>query len=186
MNKRIPRLANDVKMETRHVSVFYGEQAGDRQDIDLDIAEHSGDSAHRAFRLRQEYLPAHSEPHERHHRQGLASRAGGDARWPRYLRPKSVDACRGSSPRRHGLPEIEPLSRSRSSRTSPLACASPVEKDKGAEIDSAGLRVTQSDAALWDEVKDRLAGARPSGLSGGQQQRLCIARCTRRSVPRCS
>ena len=31
-------------------------------------------------------------------------------------------------------------------------------------------------AALWDEVKDRLkAGA--LGLSGGQQQRLCIARC---------
>jgi phosphate transport system ATP-binding protein len=32
------------------------------------------------------------------------------------------------------------------------------------------------DAALWDEVKDRL-GANAYGLSGGQQQRLCIARC---------
>lgn len=30
-------------------------------------------------------------------------------------------------------------------------------------------------AALWDEVKDRL-DARATGLSGGQQQRLCIAR----------
>jgi phosphate transport system ATP-binding protein len=30
-------------------------------------------------------------------------------------------------------------------------------------------------AALWDEVKDRLADA-GAGLSGGQQQRLCIAR----------
>jgi len=30
-------------------------------------------------------------------------------------------------------------------------------------------------AALWDEVKDRLAGP-ATGLSGGQQQRLCIAR----------
>ena len=30
-------------------------------------------------------------------------------------------------------------------------------------------------AALWDEVKDRLAASAPS-LSGGQQQRLCIAR----------
>jgi phosphate transport system ATP-binding protein len=30
-------------------------------------------------------------------------------------------------------------------------------------------------AALWDEVKDRLNGA-GTGLSGGQQQRLCIAR----------
>ncbi len=54
----------------------------------------------------------------------------------------------------------------------------------------AGLRLTGSldrtraddvvekalrDAALWDEVKDRL-GAPGLGLSGGQQQRLCIAR----------
>jgi len=31
------------------------------------------------------------------------------------------------------------------------------------------------DAALWDEVKDRLNDP-ASGLSGGQQQRLCIAR----------
>ena len=30
-------------------------------------------------------------------------------------------------------------------------------------------------AALWDEVKDRLATP-GTGLSGGQQQRLCIAR----------
>jgi phosphate transport system ATP-binding protein len=30
-------------------------------------------------------------------------------------------------------------------------------------------------AALWDEVKDRLDEA-ATGLSGGQQQRLCIAR----------
>jgi phosphate transport system ATP-binding protein len=31
------------------------------------------------------------------------------------------------------------------------------------------------DAALWDEVKDRL-DQNALGLSGGQQQRLCIAR----------
>ena len=31
------------------------------------------------------------------------------------------------------------------------------------------------DAAMWDEVKDKL-GADARGLSGGQQQRLCIAR----------
>jgi len=31
------------------------------------------------------------------------------------------------------------------------------------------------EAALWDEVKDRLNGS-AYGLSGGQQQRLCIAR----------
>ena len=31
-------------------------------------------------------------------------------------------------------------------------------------------------AALWDEVSDRLDD-NALGLSGGQQQRLCIARC---------
>jgi phosphate transport system ATP-binding protein len=32
------------------------------------------------------------------------------------------------------------------------------------------------DAALWEEVKDRLSD-NAYGMSGGQQQRLCIARC---------
>jgi phosphate transport system ATP-binding protein len=44
--------------------------------------------------------------------------------------------------------------------------------------DDLGGRVERAlqQAALWDEVKDRLkAGA--LSLSGGQQQRLCIARC---------
>jgi phosphate transport system ATP-binding protein len=39
----------------------------------------------------------------------------------------------------------------------------------------AAVEKSLRDAALWDEVKDRLnEGA--LGLSGGQQQRLCIAR----------
>jgi phosphate transport system ATP-binding protein len=40
------------------------------------------------------------------------------------------------------------------------------------EIVETALR----DAALWDEVKDRL-DTNAFGMSGGQQQRLCIARC---------
>jgi phosphate transport system ATP-binding protein len=42
------------------------------------------------------------------------------------------------------------------------------------EVDSAVERALQQ-AALWDEVKDRLH-ASALALSGGQQQRLCIAR----------
>jgi phosphate transport system ATP-binding protein len=38
------------------------------------------------------------------------------------------------------------------------------------------VEVALRDAALWDEVKDRLNN-QASALSGGQQQRLCIARC---------
>jgi phosphate transport system ATP-binding protein len=44
-------------------------------------------------------------------------------------------------------------------------------RDKADAVVESALR----QAALWDEVKDRL-NAPGSGLSGGQQQRLCIAR----------
>ena len=40
---------------------------------------------------------------------------------------------------------------------------------------SARVEKALTDAALWDEVKDRLKSS-ALGLSGGQQQRLCIAR----------
>jgi phosphate transport system ATP-binding protein len=43
------------------------------------------------------------------------------------------------------------------------------------DLDGRVERALQ-DAALWDEVKDRLKEGALS-LSGGQQQRLCIARC---------
>lgn len=43
-----------------------------------------------------------------------------------------------------------------------------------AELDDL-VEQALKDAALWDEVRDRLRGS-PLRLSGGQQQRLCIAR----------
>jgi phosphate transport system ATP-binding protein len=45
---------------------------------------------------------------------------------------------------------------------------------RGAELEALVERVLRQ-AALWDEVKDRLDHSATS-LSGGQQQRLCIAR----------
>jgi len=47
----------------------------------------------------------------------------------------------------------------------------------GMHVDNMDKHVEQalSDAALWDEVKDKLQQS-AYGLSGGQQQRLCIAR----------
>lgn len=45
---------------------------------------------------------------------------------------------------------------------------------KKAELDQI-VEKSLKDAALWDEVKDRLHKS-ALGLSGGQQQRLCIAR----------
>ncbi|MGZ5358452.1 MAG: phosphate ABC transporter ATP-binding protein PstB [Solirubrobacterales bacterium] len=45
-------------------------------------------------------------------------------------------------------------------------------------LDNVEERVERAlrDAALWDEVKDRM-DSNAYGMSGGQQQRLCIARC---------
>src|SRR5579884_4182578 len=45
---------------------------------------------------------------------------------------------------------------------------------KGAQLDEL-VEQSLRNAALWDEVKDRLKDP-ATGLSGGQQQRLCIAR----------
>lgn len=45
---------------------------------------------------------------------------------------------------------------------------------KKSELDEI-VETSLRQAALWDEVKDRLKD-RATGLSGGQQQRLCIAR----------
>jgi phosphate transport system ATP-binding protein len=50
----------------------------------------------------------------------------------------------------------------------------PGPKPKRAEVDEVVERALR-EAALWDEVKDRLK-ASATGISGGQQQRLCIAR----------
>jgi len=47
-------------------------------------------------------------------------------------------------------------------------------RSKKSELDETVERAL-TDAALWDEVKDRLHDS-AFGLSGGQQQRLCIAR----------
>jgi hypothetical protein len=74
---------------------------------------------------------------------------------------------------RHGLPEIEPVPevdlRERGLR--PAGEPTRVVALGLEELVERSLR----QAALWDEVKDRLDRS-ALGLSGGQQQRLCIAR----------
>jgi phosphate transport system ATP-binding protein len=52
--------------------------------------------------------------------------------------------------------------------------AQPNTKLSNAQVDEIVERALR-EAALWDEVKDRLK-ASATGISGGQQQRLCIAR----------
>ncbi len=55
-----------------------------------------------------------------------------------------------------------------------LRVSNKVGKLRGGELDEAVERSLRQ-AALWDEVKDRLKKS-AMALSGGQQQRLCVAR----------
>jgi len=76
--------------------------------------------------------------------------------------PKSIRENVAYGPRKHGDVNRGPAAR----------LLGRDEKDAEDELVERTLR----QAALWDEVKDRLAD-NALGLSGGQQQRLCIARC---------
>ncbi len=54
----------------------------------------------------------------------------------------------------------------------------PMDREPTASIKKANLMRSwkiSAQAAIWDEVKDRLKKS-ALGMSGGQQQRLCIAR----------
>ena len=85
----------------------------------------------------------------------------------------TVDVAQSALSGGHGVPESRRRFRCRYSTTSRSDCgwrgASP--RRELAERVEAALR----DAAMWDEVKDKLHED-GRGLSGGQQQRLCIAR----------
>ncbi|MFP4627334.1 MAG: phosphate ABC transporter ATP-binding protein PstB [Natronomonas sp.] len=76
--------------------------------------------------------------------------------------PKSIRANVAYGPRKHG--DIE--------RGLVPRLLGRDDKDEEEEIVEEALR----QAALWEEVNDRLDN-NAVGLSGGQQQRLCIARC---------
>ncbi|WP_049935292.1 phosphate ABC transporter ATP-binding protein PstB [Haloplanus natans] len=76
--------------------------------------------------------------------------------------PKSIRDNISYGPRKHGDIETGLLARMLG------------RDDREAERELVERSLKQ--AALWDEVHDRL-GDNALGLSGGQQQRLCIARC---------
>ena len=100
------------------------------------------------------------------HRAGAARRRG-------HLRPAG-ERHAAPAPHRHGLPAPHAVPdhvhlRQRGGRTPGARPAC-----RGAELDDIVERSLRQ-AALWDEVKDRLH-ASAMALSGGQQQRLCIAR----------
>ena len=76
--------------------------------------------------------------------------------------PKSIRDNVSYGPRKHGDVDTGLLSR--------------LLGDSSEETEDQIVERSLKQAALWDEIKDRLDD-NALGLSGGQQQRLCIARC---------
>ena len=106
---------------SRDLNFYYGAKRA-LEYITLGIQPEPGHRVHRAVGLRQEHVPAHAEPDERHH-PGHAGRGPGPHRRRGHLRPGQRRRSRSGgasawcsrSPTRF---------RSRSSRTWPTACGS--------------------------------------------------------------
>ena len=114
-----------------------------------------------------------AQPHARGRSPARASTA--TSRSTARTSTRRVDVRAGPPPRRHGLPEAEPVPDDVDLRQRRW----PGSADRPAQRPGRGARrAVAAPVALWDEVTDRLHRA-GTGLSGGQQQRLCIARVAR-------
>ena len=132
-----------------------------------------GDRVHRPVGLRQEHVPAHAEPDERHH-PGHARRGPGPHRRRRHLR--AADATSSALRRRVGMvfQKSNPFPKSIFENVAYGLAHQRARRDRAPSC-TARVEESLKAAALWDEVKDRLHES-ALALSGGQQQRLCIAR----------
>ena len=161
--------ARDVVFETRDLSVFYGDFRAVR-DVELDVRQGeitaligpSGcgkSTVLRSFNRMNDLIPTARV-------EGLLAYRGVDLYDPK-VDPVEVR-------RRIGMvfqkPNPFPKSIFDNVAYGPRIAGI---KKKGELNDIVEASLTK--AALWDEVKDRLA-ASATGMSGGQQQRLCIAR----------
>ena len=158
-----------VKISVKDLNFYYGTQMA-LDNINLDIPGQPGDGLYRPFGLRQKHLLALSEPDERNH-SGDPDRRDDPAGRRRIYAPE-VDVV--DVRRRVGMvfQKSNPFPKTIFENVAyGLRINGMKDKRKIAEIVERSLM----DAAIWDEVKDRLHES-AMGLSGGQQQRLCIAR----------
>ena len=159
-----PRLATD------RLTALYGKFAAVKN-VSLTFAN-NGERPDRPVGLRQVHLPPHHQPDARADRAGAGSPGrvlldGEDV----YSRKVSVMRLR----RRVGMVFQRPTPFPTMSIYDNVAAGLRLNgKLPKGELDEVVERALKQ-AALWDEVKDRLK-ASAMALSGGQQQRLCIAR----------
>ena len=159
-----------MKFDVQHLNFYYG-QTQALNDINLTLVDRqitafigpSGcgkSTLLRVFNRMYALYPGH--------------RASGDVRLDGRGYPRTHGRRGGTAlPRRHGVPEADTLShvdlRQRRIRLAPSRRR--ISRSELTDRVEEALR----DAAMWEEVKDKLHED-GRGLSGGQQQRLCIAR----------
>ncbi|KAF1854665.1 hypothetical protein Lal_00007137, partial [Lupinus albus] len=132
--------------------------------------ETARDRLHRPVRLRQVHAAALLQPHERPG--GRLPRRGRDPPRRQQHLPQGRGSGRAAPPRRHGVPEAQPLPQEHLRERRLRPAHQGINKKR--VLDEA-VEWALKGAALWEEVKDRLHES-ALGLSGGQQQRLVIAR----------
>ena len=159
-----------VKMETRDVDIFYGDNHAIK-DVSLDIADRSVTAL-------------------------IGPSGCGKSTYLRALNRMNdtIDSCRvegsilldGEDIYGRGVDAVEVRRRVgmvfQKSNPFPksifdnVAFGLRIGGEKHKDLIAQRVEESLKGAALWDEVKDRLQSS-ALGLSGGQQQRLCIARC---------
>ena len=140
------------------------------RDVTLDVYRERRHGLHRPVRLRQEHVDPLLQPDERPDPGARRSRARSSTTAATSTRD-DVDPVEVR--RRIGMVFQKPNPFPKSIYDN-VAFGPRVLGLKG-DLDERVEQALQQ-AALWDEVKDRLKES-ALGLSGGQQQRLCIARC---------
>ena len=160
-------LPDDTLIDCKIEDLHYGKFKAVR-DIALKIKKGHHHCLYRTLRMRQEHRAAMHQSDERFGARFSFPRAR-DLSWPGHLRP-SVDPV---AVRRHiGMVFQQPNPFAMSIFRN-VAFGLRLNRYKGSVNDKVEQALRQ--AALWDEVKDKLHSS-GLALSGGQQQRLCIAR----------
>ncbi len=157
------------KFEIRNLNLYYGEFHA-LKNIDLDVAEHqitafigpSGCGKSTLLRT----LDRMNDLNEDCRIEGKVLLDGEDI----YSRKTDVDFLRRKVGMVFQKPSPFPMSVYDNVAYGPRTHGIRKKEELNGIVEKA-LR----DAAIWDELKDRLTN-RATGLSGGQQQRLCIAR----------
>ena len=160
----------DNRAAAKDLNLYYGDNHA-LKDISIRDTRQQDNRPDRPLRLRQEHLPQDAQPHERPGARRAAS-TGEVLYNGENIYGKDVDVTRLRKQIGMVFQKANPFPMSIYDN---IAYGPRTHGVRGkAKLDDIVERSLR-DAAIWDEVKDRLNKS-ALGLSGGQQQRLCIAR----------